>query len=125
MRSVETLQGRVEAVSLEALSSIVRQLLNDDQLAVLDREVRPFAGAGSATTRGLFRISGTARLGSGKTTSWRLVLKVIGDSDLLGSGYCHEPTDWNYWKREALAFESGLLDGWPGPLFADPCPCCR
>ena len=95
----------------------MRQLLNDDQLAVLDREVRPFAGAGSATTRGLFRISGTARLGSGKTTSWRLVLKVIGDSDLLGSGHCHEPTDWNYWKREALAFESGLLDGWPGPLF--------
>lgn len=117
VRSVETLQGRVEAVSLETLSPIVRQLLNDDQLALLDREVSLLAGAGNATTRGMFRISGAARLGSGKTTSWRLVLKVIGDSDLFGSGYCHEPTDWNYWKREALAFESGLLDGWPGPLW--------
>ena len=117
VRSVESLQGSVEAVSLERLSPIVRLLLGDDQLVVLDREVSPLAGAGNATTRGLFGIRGAARLGSGKTASWRLVLKVVGDSDLFGSGYCHEPTDWNYWKREALAFESGLLDGWPGPLW--------
>jgi hypothetical protein len=117
VRFVASLQECVEAVSLQRLSPIVRLLLDDDQLAVLDREVSPLAEAGNATTRGLFRISGIARLGSGKTTSWRLVLKVVGDTDLFGPGYCHEPTDWNYWKREALAFESGLLDGWAGPLW--------
>jgi hypothetical protein len=29
--------------------------------------------------------------------------------------YAHEPEGISYWKREALAFSSGLL-GWPGPL---------
>ena len=29
--------------------------------------------------------------------------------------YAHEPEGINYWKREALAFSSGLLIGWPGP----------
>ncbi len=117
MSPVESLQDIVEAVSLEALSPMVRLLLQDDQLVVLDREISQLAGAGNATTRGLFRISGAARSAAGKTTSWRVVLKVIGDTDLFGSGYCHEPADWNYWKREALAFESGLLDGWAGPLW--------
>jgi hypothetical protein len=47
---------------------------------------------------------------------WLVVLKVVGDAYLIDTGYSHEPTDWNYWKREALALRSGLLDGWPGPL---------
>jgi hypothetical protein len=29
--------------------------------------------------------------------------------------YAHEPEGISYWKREALAFSSGLLIGWPGP----------
>src|SRR5829696_7245833 len=115
--SVESMQGRVEAVSLEALVPIVRRALADDHLTVLDREVSQLQGAGNPTTRGLFRISGTARGTSGEVVPWQLVLKVVGDADLIETGYCHEPTDWNYWKREALAFRSGLLDGWPGPLW--------
>jgi len=115
--SVESMQGRVEAVSLEALVPMVRRALADDHLTVLDREVSQLQGAGNPTTRGLFRISGTARRTSGEVVPWQLVLKVVGDADLIETGYCHEPTDWNYWKREALAFRSGLLDGWPGPLW--------
>jgi hypothetical protein len=115
---MEVLRDRVENLSLEALSPIVRQVLDDDQLLVLDREVSEFAlTATNPTTRGLFRIGGTARKRDGETVSWLVVLKVIGDVDLIDTGYSHEPRDWNYWKREALAFRSGLLDDSTGPLW--------
>ena len=118
MTLVETLLGRVEGLSLQALSPIVRRALADDQLTVLDREVSPLPGAQEGgIARGVFRISGSARRSSGEAAPWELVLKVVGDVDLIDTGYSHEPTDWNYWKREALAFRSGLLDGWPGPLW--------
>jgi hypothetical protein len=32
-----------------------------------------------------------------------------------------EPGDWNYWKREALVFQSGILDAWQGDLVAVRC----
>jgi hypothetical protein len=115
---MEILRDRVEALSVEALLPVVRRALADDQLGVLGREVSQLGWAAiNPITRGLFRISGTARRSSGDITPWLVVLKVVGDADLIDTGYCHEPTDWNYWKREALAFRSGLLDGWPGPLW--------
>ena len=113
----EALPDRVESLSLEALTPVVRRALGDDQLSVLTREVSQLDWAAiNPITRGLFRISGTARMSSGDIAPWLVVLKVVGDADLIETGYCHEPADWNYWKREALAFRSGLLDGWSGPL---------
>jgi hypothetical protein len=51
---------------------------------------------------------------------WVVVLKIVGDVDFTGhpldQDYMHNPEDWNYWQREALAFESGLLGKWPGPM---------
>lgn len=48
------------------------------------------------------------------------MLKVVADTALTGDQsideYTHEPDGFNYWKREALAYSSGLLTGWPGPL---------
>jgi hypothetical protein len=31
------------------------------------------------------------------------------------------PSDWNYWKREALVFQSGILDDWKGDLVPVRC----
>jgi len=76
-------------------------------------------------TLGLYRLTGLAKVGSRDDVDWAVVLKVVGDVDLAGSpldvGYLHDPQDLNYWKREAVAFESGLLDGWPGPLVPVRC----
>jgi hypothetical protein len=85
--SVESLQGRVEAVSLEALLPMVRRALADDHLTVLDREVSPLPGAQEGgITRGVFRISGTARGSSGEVVPWQLVLKVDRASQLALPG---------------------------------------
>jgi hypothetical protein len=52
--------------------------------------------------------------------SWRMVLKVVHLPDLTGTpletGYISAPEDWNYWKREALARRSGLLDRFISPV---------
>jgi hypothetical protein len=93
--SVESLQGRVEAVSLEALLPMVRRALADDHLTVLDREVSPLPGAQEGgITRGVFRISGTARGSSGEVVPWQLVLKVDRASQLALPG-----TDLHYRRR--------------------------
>jgi hypothetical protein len=33
----------------------------------------------------------------------------------------NEPGDWNYWKREALVYQSGILDAWDGELVPVRC----
>lgn len=46
------------------------------------------------------------------------MLKIAQWVDLRGTplehDYLNEPVDWNYWKREALAYQSGILNGWQG-----------
>jgi hypothetical protein len=66
-----------------------------------------------------------AQTKEGRKVSWIVVLKVVADTDMTGDPlidqYTHEPQGPNYWKREALAFSSGLLTGWPGPLVPVRC----
>ena len=52
------------------------------------------------------------------------MLKVVADTDFgdpLIDQVTHEPEGTNYWRQEALAFSSGLLTGWPGPLVPVRC----
>jgi hypothetical protein len=58
------------------------------------------------STRGVFRVQGTARSPRGEETAWTAVLKVLGDTDYPGSTQPHE---FNYWRREPLALQSDLL----------------
>lgn len=67
---------------------------------------------------------------SASTGIWRVragdrsaVLKLIAHSD---DGHVNwrsgeAPSHWYYWRREVLAYESGLLDGLPGALRAPHC----
>ena len=47
---------------------------------------------------------------------WSLILKVLYPPADRG-----QPTDFDYWRREAHAFESGLLNGLSGGLMAPRC----
>ncbi len=64
---------------------------------------------------GVWRVSGTAQDHEG-AHPWSLILK-----GLRGSDTWRDPTSWSYWKREALAFRSGLLADLPGALSAPRC----
>jgi hypothetical protein len=60
------------------------------------------------STRALYRWSGRA-LVDGAERDWSLILKAW-----LREPKTDLPTVWNYWKREFLAYSSGLLDEVPG-----------
>lgn len=74
-------------------------------------------------TAGLYRVSGTARVG-GLAQPWSVFLKLLrhlppaADSNFNPSD---DPAHWNYWRREALVYQSGLLEHLPPGLAAPRC----
>ena len=66
---------------------------------------------------GLFHWDGQAIVGE-QVRPWTLMLKITrSDADY----YSNDPSSWKYWDREALAYQSGLLDDLPGQLAAPRC----
>jgi len=61
---------------------------------------------------GVFKVTGHS--GSGDTGVERSAILKILKARNRGDN----PHDWNYWKREALAYQSGLLENLPGGLKA-------
>ncbi len=87
----------------------LRQQQASPDFEILDWTVQPLSHEKIiATTGGLFHFSGQGRDQAG-TRDWSLVLKILSKPD----GKCLEPEDWCFWKREMLAFDSGLLASLP------------
>jgi hypothetical protein len=117
---------RLQHLSAEQLAPVVRRALREDAAWPSGWEVTSLGWAAvNPATLGLYWVSGTATVGTREGVGWAAVLKVVGDVELTGSpldvGYLHEPQDFNYWRREAVALQSGLLEGWPGPLVPVRC----
>jgi hypothetical protein len=98
-------------VTPEILTGVVRRALDEPHVEVDAWRVEPIHGPiGSGFTAGVYRVTGTARV-RGKPTSWSLALKVVRHPD--GPRIHDDPGGSNYWRREACAYESGLLDDLP------------
>ena len=113
----------IPAVDLQSLASLVREVLADDQAEILDCLSTRMPSYGvNPVTSGIYRFSGTAR-SDDVIKPWSLILKQIQRIDLgeRGKGYLNDPADWNYWKREAYAFQSGILERSQGGLFPVQC----
>lgn len=103
---------------VSALASLDRMQLSGPVARALGREQLAITNwQGEALQRGLsevYRLAGTASA-QDQTLPWSLILKVArvwGEDD---------PTALFYWKREPLAYQSGLLDDLPGALVAPRC----
>lgn len=105
---------RLEAVDQATLTPLVRRILENERAEVMNRRYQP-VGDGFGHAYGVYRFQGEAQAG-GETLDWSLILKATGPA--TGS---QEPAAWNYWKREVLVYQSGLLNDLPGDLVA---PCC-
>jgi hypothetical protein len=102
------------------LAPLVAQALNKADLEILAWRVSPLGAQGSKVAgigEGVWRISGSAQDDRG-VHPWSLILKGLHASDAFNA---RDPTSWNYWKREPLAFQSGLLANLPGALVAPRC----
>jgi hypothetical protein len=112
------LTKQVKAIDLVTLTSVVRRSHRRATLEVLDWTYRPLQGGMGdmgAAASAVYRLTGTAR-DQLDTRPWSIVLKLC--TSRQGGA---EPTDWDYWQREFVAYQSGLLDHLPGGLVA---PCC-
>jgi hypothetical protein len=75
-------------------------------------EVVAIHDAFNQTTAGLYRLTGTTSRGHA-AQSWSLIAKVVhAVADPFGSS--DDPADPNYWAREALLYDAGVLDELPG-----------
>lgn len=68
------------------------------------------------TTGGLYRLRGVAEAYP-NTLSWTLVLKVIQPE----SEEKNDPKHHNYWKREALVYQSNILEQLPDVIYVPQC----
>jgi hypothetical protein len=104
----------LQAMDRERLTGPVRRALGSDTAEVVDWVWRPIRFRLLAPhTGGVYRVQGTARDGD-KTVSWSLVLKLVAAG-------VERPSHHAYWQREALLYQSGLLDDLPDGLAAPHC----
>jgi hypothetical protein len=100
-------------VDTTMLEPMVRDLLGEPTAVLAGWSCLPLGG-GAGEGLGLYRVSGSARVGA-DPLSWALVVKVYAATD--GA----DPGAWDYPTREGLAYGSGLLDVLPGGLGAPRC----
>jgi hypothetical protein len=98
------------------LTEPVRRSLNDPTAEITDMTFSSFEhNAVIVTTGGLYRFRGLANTSSG-SVPWSIVLKVVRYTP-----EARNPQFWRFWKRELLAFESGILADIPDGVVAPQC----
>lgn len=108
------------AIQTADLAAPVAKMLDTPTIEIVDWTIQSLSGGTADTIAGglgIYHLSGTARHET-QSYPWSLVLKGAGG--LAGTG-SNKPDAWDYWKREALAYQSGLLDSLPGGLVPPRC----
>jgi hypothetical protein len=106
----------IKDIDSAMLTGPVRQALGSSSAQIQQWEHHPIRYINTeGSNLGLHRFTGSAR-DQGKNCSWSIVLKAVhapvNESD---------PTQWNYHRREFLAYEEGLLNELPGGVSAPRC----
>lgn len=100
------------------LTAVVRKQQGSPNFELFEWSVAPFDHKKIMdTTGGLYRFSDKGHDGAGER-SWSVMLKIVNQP----SGLIYQsPSEWCYWQREVLAFQSGLLAGLPDPVRVPAC----
>jgi thiamine kinase-like enzyme len=100
------LMEQLKAMDQAVLTEVIRKDRNIPDLALIDWMVEPISHEKIIdTTGGLFRFSGQGQSTQG-IEPWTVVLKCINDP----KQWSQQPREWSYWRREIMAFQSGLLE---------------
>jgi hypothetical protein len=101
------------------LAPLVARVLGKAAVEVVEWRCDPLGGAGGSVFiggKGVYRVAGTAQAEEG-VQPWSMVLKIVGDANQRAS---NDPTARFYWRREADAYQSGVLDDLPGGHLVAP-----
>lgn len=101
------------SVDQAALTTFVRQQLQDETATITNWSHEPLAGGLSGSA--VHRFQGEAETTAG-LRSWSLIRKSFSPAN--GS---QEPEAYDYWQREVALYQSGLLDTLPVDLIVPRC----
>ena len=107
-----------QSIDIPTLTPLVRQVLSSETVEITDWDIQQIHGGAAAGYMGgsaVHRVSGRCH-DNGHTAEWSFILKVLYPDVDRG-----QPAQYNYWRREAHAFESGLLEDLPVGLVAPRC----
>jgi hypothetical protein len=107
-------ETRIEQIDVARLGQVVSRILENDAIHMVEWSAKPIHG-GLDKNNALIRCQGQVAAG-GQNLPWSLVIKVISrvpEND--------DPAGYQYWKREALVYQSGLARHLPGNLSAPHC----
>lgn len=104
-----------ESIDEAGLTPLVQRAMHREEAKILHWQVQPLIG-GVELRSSLYRFSGDARVKT-ERFPWSLILKIIQSSD----GGNDDPQSFRYWRREALAYQSGVLNNLPGGVTAPQC----
>jgi len=112
------LKNKLDSITSETLAPLAAGVLGVDAVEVIDWQYEAIKGGiGQFYEMGLFLWQGRAIVDN-QLRPWTLMLKITRSD---ASYYSNDPSSWKYWDREALAYQSGLLDDLPGRLAAPRC----
>jgi len=99
----------LSSVTQNNLLPIVRRSTQRPALEIGEYSLETLAGGSGEGSQGISLISGIGTDG-GQQVHWSLILKILVPPGDLSSEAVHSPSGFAYWKREAEALASGLLD---------------
>ena len=111
----DTINLQLQDIDGTVLTPLVQHYMNREVAEILHWQYKPLVG-GVELESSLYRFTGEAKV-KGETLQWTLILKII-QSPADGNG---DPLSFRYWKREALAYQSGVLNNLPGGITAPQC----
>jgi hypothetical protein len=111
---LETQAAQLAEIDQATLTPLVRSALSRETVEVVNWEFEQLHGGIGAGTA-VYRFSGQGR-DQHQTIPWSLILKM-----LRPEGGSADVSAWDYYKREADAYQSGWLDNLPGGLAAPRC----
>jgi hypothetical protein len=120
----QAIQKELPNLEKTTLTNIVRQALVNPHVELLDWRVARAGDSMGPATAGVYRITGAAidhKAGNQTALPWSVILKVISARTPGSHAFFRDEAHPLYWKREALVYQSGLLDDLPGGLRAPLC----
>ncbi len=114
----------IQSIDLTQVTAVARLAAGRDALQIRDWRVDPLGGGlGNPVSVGLYRFAGEGEA-DGEPIAWSAVLKILqspANAGWVNMGEGDDPSHWNYWQREPLIYQSGLLDALPAGMAAPRC----
>lgn len=108
----------------DVLTKVVRSALSNEAVEIGNWHLNLVGGGfGNPVSVGIYRIQGDVSETHAERP-WSVILKILQSPENVGvedMGGGDDTTHWNYWKREPLVYQSGILDKLPEGLAAPIC----